>query len=330
MQEIDKIDSIIDSINNKEQKIESIAKELRSTYPDLFKKITNSKLDQIQIAGIDGGLIRKEYLGASIIIYRAIGTIFSYEDGKLENTIYLPNSTIEPRYKISEPFEDPNDLDKLAGITRMKEEIKRATECASEKPDLVILDGAIIPHPSLEPKSSSILKYEYKDLIDSINKLIQVCKDMNVLLAGVIEDSRSNSFVKQLNIKESLSDIQLTSYLLKKNESTLLYQTELPKKFNKLKENIFNIFIRPTEYDRPIRIQFLSTDDPEKTSRTIASLINPISGHHCEYAAPTVLIEADQRAKLSSKELEFIESEIRTKLGNKPTLLDLRRNTRPF
>lgn len=326
-----KIRSLSATIKEKEKTIELISKDIKESRPDITRPIKETKLHNLKIAGIDGGLLKKEYSSISLIITRAIGVIFSYADGKLQSTQYVPNAVIEPTYTITDSMDDQYELDRKASIIRIGEEINRAIECANKKPDIIILDGTIIPHPSTEPQSNSSLNEKYNNLFTKIKELIDTCAKNNILLAGVCEDSRTNSFCKNLKIKEDIcTDTQLTTYLLKTNERTISYQTDLPKKYISLKHLIHNIIIKPTEHDKTIRIQFIAQDRIEEHADKISGIINQISSYHSEYAAPTVLIEADQRAKLSNRDLLFIENEIRTGLGSTPSMLELRRNRRPL
>ena len=325
-----KIDSIVSSIEKKEDMIRQIAEKIKTEKPDIKKTIMPVKLNNITIAGIDGGLLKKEYSSISVIITRAVGVIFSYKDDKLNDTSYIPSAVAPPKYFMTDIPKDPHELDKEASIIRINEEIERAIECADKNPDMIILDGTIIPHPSTEPKAKTGLSKKYKDLIKRIEHLIDKCKKNKIILAGVCEDSRSDSFCKTLGIREDCADIQLASYLLEKDERTEAYQTEVPKNFNSIKQSIYNIIIKPSEYDKPMKIQFISTTDTQKTADTLSSIINRISSHHREYTAPTILIEADQRAKLDSSELLFIENEIKTRLGTRTASFELRRNRRPF
>ena len=327
----ERLDSIVSGIEKRENRIEQIAKDIENSTQEIKKQIKPIKLNNISIAGVDGGLLKKEYTGVSLIITRAVGVIFNYKDEKLKTTDYIPSATIQPSFTITEPLKDTHELDQKASIIRINEEINRAIECCNKKPDIILLDGTIIPHPGTEPSTSSDLTEDYQNLTKKIEELIEICIKQKILLCGICEDSRSDTFCKTLDIKDKCTDTEITNYLLKKDERTITYRTEMPKQFKNMKDLIHNIIIKPSEFDKPVRIQFIAKSNPEDTAENISSIIDQISCHHSEYAAPTVLIEADQRAKLNPEEIMFIENEIRTRLGKRSsTLLDLRRNRRPF
>ena len=54
------------------------------------------------------------------------------------------------------------------------------------------------------------------------------------------------------------------------------------------------------------------------------------SSGHSGYGLPAVLIEADQRAKLSEKDLDMFYFDLVNKIGNVSSLFRMRREMRPF
>jgi hypothetical protein len=86
------------------------------------------------------------------------------------------------------------------------------------------------------------------------------------------------------------------------------------------------------DYDQPTRIEFLNPEhaEPLKTADKISSVLYPLSSHHRRYGIPSVLIEADARAKIHDYDLEFIYSQLLDKIGQTSSLLRLRRDRRPF
>ncbi|MCX6769518.1 MAG: hypothetical protein NT051_02440 [Candidatus Micrarchaeota archaeon] len=93
-------------------------------------------------------------------------------------------------------------------------------------------------------------------------------------------------------------------------------------------EKILSFYLKPVQGDRPLRVEFLSG---QKTFGEIASLIHSLSCIHKSYAYPAILIEADLRAALSPDDFERAYGSLFSRLGkNSPSLMRLRRNTRPF
>ena len=59
----------------------------------------------------------------------------------------------------------------------------------------------------------------------------------------------------------------------------------------------------------------------------ISSIVFSLSSLHKEYSYPSVLIEADLRAKLTEQDISIVYDRLIGKLGPK---INMRRNNRPF
>jgi len=134
------------------------------------------------------------------------------------------------------------------------------------------------------------------------------------------------------------TDTLFLYYLLKKGERTEHFNYsksagELPvfkDLGDKWKSAINVMYLRAVEYDRPLRLDFLANDKDRDAANRIAALIWHISKQNRTYAYPSVLIEADARAKLKEQDLMVFQSALADKLGRNPSLFDLRREQRPF
>ena len=102
--------------------------------------------------------------------------------------------------------------------------------------------------------------------------------------------------------------------------------------FNEKYSKAVNVcYLKPSKYDRALRIEFLSNERNEKLTEfvdKISPVICQLSSLHREYAFPSPLIEADLRAGLNPDEIEFVFNKIADKLGNNFRLM--RRDSRPF
>src|SRR3990167_3065529 len=103
---------------------------------NIAKLVTDSKIENIKIAGIDGGLISKSFHGFDLLVLRAVGVIFEYSDGKLSSTKYHPKPIVEPTPKVYyEPFYE-TEFETNSNIVRQNEEISRAKEVVEKfKPE---------------------------------------------------------------------------------------------------------------------------------------------------------------------------------------------------
>ena len=94
-------------------------------------------------------------------------------------------------------------------------------------------------------------------------------------------------------------------------------------------EKVHAFYLKPAEFDRPLRVEFLSNGNIAKQASRIASIVYTQSSMHREYAYPTVLIEADMRARLKPDEISIVYNKILDKLS-KGFKIKLRRDNRPF
>ncbi|MBI5047143.1 DNA double-strand break repair nuclease NurA, partial [Candidatus Micrarchaeota archaeon] len=153
-------------------------------------------------------------------------------------------------------------------------------------------------------------------------------KEKNCILCGVIKDSRSRRISKQFSV--NCSDTVLCSYLLEAEEMTIEMDYEnsgdsnnLHKQKNTLSKDVKFFYIKPSNDDLPLRIEYLASEEQmvDRLAFTVYSLcsISP------SFAYPAVLIEADMRAALDQKEILAIQNSLFS-IDRKP----LRRNSRPF
>ncbi|MEM5793822.1 MAG: DNA double-strand break repair nuclease NurA [Candidatus Aenigmatarchaeota archaeon] len=314
-------------------------------------KVEKSNLESLKIAGVDGGIVKRSLHGMDLILLRAIGVIFFYSKGKLEKVEYYPEALPTPIPKIVfEPLHEI-ELEMNSNYERQIIETSTASEVIENfKPDIIFLDGSIIPHYTEKPAKDSILFPTYENLIQSYLNLFSKAREKNCVLAGVIEDSRGTRFCEIIKEKANLNpeliefkpllenskDSNLLTYALKLNERTCVfnYSSEpekhpILKEFGEFSNSIFSFYLKTAEFDRPIRVDFLGEKDCVKTANFISSVLLALSGH-ANYGMPSVLIEADQRAKLTEKDLELFYYDLLTKVGNLASLFSLRREQRPF
>jgi hypothetical protein len=172
-----------------------------------------------------------------------------------------------------------------------------------------------------------------------INSYKKLYKSSGTLIAGCIEDSRGTRFCELLaqqhpnmkTILQKTKDTNLLAFALRPGERTPTFNyasdpTNHPilSEFSQAK-NIRTFYLGASE-DRPLRIDFLGKEsDADKIASTILALTV-----HPSYSIPSILIEADNRAKLSHQDLEFFYHDLLTRTGELPALLQKRRDKRPF
>ncbi|MEM5799816.1 MAG: DNA double-strand break repair nuclease NurA [Candidatus Aenigmatarchaeota archaeon] len=311
----------------------------------------DKSMKDINVVGVDGGIVKASLHGLDLLAYRAVGVNFIYKNGSLIKIDYHPSSIPEPdRATIIEALSEI-DLAYCFNFIRQTKEIEIAIESLEKfKPDMILLDGSVIPHYITKPDNEFAKEY-YKRLIEKYKEFFESIKD--TVVAGVIEDSRGNKFcdilirrifgfLQDVLPKESVDiisksrDSNVLHYILKKSERTCVFNyTSDPehhpiiKEFNKMADKFMSFYVRTAEFDRPIRVDFIANDEPTKLADKISEFLISTSGH-AGYGLPAVLIEADQRAKLTQEDLENFYHDLINKAGNISIIFKLRRENRPF
>ncbi|MFH1237494.1 MAG: DNA double-strand break repair nuclease NurA [Candidatus Aenigmatarchaeota archaeon] len=343
-----RIREVTERITSAESGRRKLATFLRKAEPGfgLAHKVTTSLPDGIKIAGVDGGIVKRSLHGFDLIMARAVGACFTYENGKVKKAEYHPERMPEPELFVLESL---NELDWVhsASIIRQKLEIRNALATAEKfKPALLLLDGSIVPHYSDRPAKNSKVRESFDELIALYNRLFSFCSENGIMLAGVVEDSRGTRFC-DLAGKTFASDGQnewakgafanardtgLLFWMLDEGERTFAFpyadidesgEHPLAKEFGSFAGRIFTFYLKTAKFDRPVRVDFMGG---ENDADAFAGKILAISSHHAGYGFPSVLIEADQAAKMEESAIESICDQISAASG----VMRLRRDSRPF
>jgi len=319
----------------------------------IINKVSPLKTEKMSVLGIDGGIIKHSYHGLDLMLTRAVGVNFIYSDGKLKKVDYYPNSNPTPNPIVIFDSFSELELSSCYNFERQTMEILTAIEAANKfNPDIVLLHGSIIPHYVPKP-DNLILKEYYKNLIETYRSLFELCKSKNFILAGVVEDSRGVKFCNILNrrilsqvkpemskelrlVLEKTKDSNLLYYALNRGERTCAFNySQNPeihpvlKEFSDMNDSFFSFYVKTADFDRPLRIDFLCSRDLSDVVDKLSNVMIQTSGHS-GYGLPAVLIEADQRAKLSENEMNMFYSDLINRIGNVSTLFRMRREMRPF
>jgi len=318
----------------------------------VINKVPENPFEKISVLGIDGGIVKRSFHGLDLMLTRAVGVNFVYNSKKLENVKYFPSSNPLPDPRVFlETFSDI-ELNSCYNFERQIMEIDTCIKSIKEfKPDIVFLDGSVIPHYVSKP-DNVVLKNTYSSLIEKYKELFEISKKNKIILAGVVEDSRGIKFCDVLSRRlvpqikdvsrelkmtlEKTKDSNLLFYVLKKGERTCVFNYSknpnahpILNEFENYRNSFFSFYIKTVEFDRPIRIDFINFGNEIETADKISSLLMHMSGHS-GYGIPSVIIEADQRAKLSEKDIEMFYSDLISSIGNISSLFRMRREMRPF
>ncbi len=331
MVSINELEKIIEKIRFLENEKKKLADFLRKV-PNLSWKVSKVDLRNIKIGGEDGGLTKKGGHLLDFVFLRAVSVIFKYSRGKLQDVVYYPNLAPTPEITYSPESLSDTEFRIFWSLQRLKKEIKISIETISKfSPDLFLIDGSLIINPADVPKKDSSVYMDYTEVKKLLDCLYELAKKKNCMLAGVVEDSRSSTFCGSVaknildkvkspkipgltNILNRTRDTNLLYYMLKKGEAT---------KNIDLEGEVKCFYLRSAEFDRPIRVEFIERE------KEIAEIIYTISSQSRTYGLPNVLIEADQRAKLSENDTDYYTNLIASKLGVQ-NIFFLRRENRPF
>jgi len=327
--------------------------------------VTPTNLKGLCVAGVDGGVVSRSLHCADIIITRAVAAIFRFESENGPYVEYFPDKFPEPIIIVNITPLNRINSEINANLERLKAELEVAIKVQDEYTiDVILLNGSILPQITDKPFTPNVLlTKKYEEILDLYLKLYEKSMETDTILAGVIEDSRSTRFMQIINrmlphliykyheLKDLLNfdyrrvlrlmrDSDFLFRFLDVGERTLAFHySESPYEhpiLRDLKEKgweppITVFYLKTVEFDVPIRIEYLTSRfDPVTLANRLASIIYPLSSYHPEYATPSVIIEADARARLLESDLEIIYDSLVHAMGLTPSLLKLRRDRRPF
>ena len=355
-----RIGEVVDRIHELEKNRESTAEflkdeDIKSIDSDVlmencFLKETDQRVlpENFSVCGVDGGIIKKQYSGVDVVLSRAAASLFYFSGGKLDKSMTLPRNLVSPDVQYIESPLDVRSFNLSSSFIRLHKEVSIAIKALEEEPDMLLLDGSIVPQYAERPEKGSEARKFYDELIDKYETLFEKVISGNVLLGGVIEDSRSKRYCEELakqdfipedmiNVLENTRDTNMLEYLMEKGQRTgvMRYAKEYEKHvvLNDIGEKgkrVKNFYLKTAKDASPIRIDFLGLDDPIETAEKLSEKLVPLCSYSSTYGIPSVIVEADQRAKLSEQDLKRFESRLSSVIGPMPGLKSLRRNTRPF
>ncbi len=318
----------------------SLSKLCAEEGASLFLKVPEAGYSG-RILGVDGGLLKEQYHGVDLILIRAVAVLFEYCDGKLSKHEYFPSENPAPDPRTITASLSEMEVLQAANILRPRKEFGTALQAARKfRPDILVMHGSIVPHPANRADPKGPLGKDYSEMIFAYKGLYEFCLDNGILLCGVIEDSRDNQFYRSVSASGNVgpeSDCRDTAILydaLEKGERTFSMSHEgasqLSGDLGGFASNVFSFYIKPAEFDRPVKVDFLSGNGVGAVAERVAHAVHNTSRFNRSYGIPTVTIEADSRAKLREEDLEAISQQISDRAGPTPLSLALRRKNRPF
>ncbi len=353
------LDSVIESVIVAEEKRKKIISEI---FKIARKEIDVDKIAEKRIvlpvekcslneciAGIDSGFVGKSLYSLDIVLVRARAAIFTYSNNKLKKADYFPEFSSFPEPIVSSLALEKGELSTNKSLHRLKKEINLAKEVIEKfSPKYCFLDGSIVPQHADKPRANSKMQPFYLEIIKCFESLFETAERKKCDLIACVEDSRGTRFKSIL--KEFLLDkfpvlsglnecydSTILNYLLKEGERSFAFPYASSVKMHpvlndfdeKWASMVHALYLKPSALDRPLRIEFLSQEkDLAERAQRLSAVTMALSSMHRSYAYPSVLIEADLRAKLKPEEINVVCDKISDRLGRH--FLGLRRNSRPF
>ena len=160
--------------------------------------------------------------------------------------------------------------------------------------------------------------------------MVAIWADGEGRFCDVISQQVSLNSEQQI-LLQTARDTNILSYSLKSKERTFCFPYAeknyfILKEFPDFSEIISTFYVRTAEFDRPVRIDFIGG---ENEAEKIASLLLPLV-KSSKYGIPSVLVEADLRAKLSDNDFDIFFSDLKNKVGIISSIFELRREDRPI
>ncbi|MFH1520904.1 MAG: DNA double-strand break repair nuclease NurA [Candidatus Micrarchaeota archaeon] len=307
----ERIGALAKEIKESYNLLQNKTKQIKISNSSLVYPVNTTKID-LSVCAVDGGLLAHRMHGADIVVVRAVGVNFIYSNSTLKSCSYWPEKNPKSEIFMKSSLDEHEAL-VFRSLIRLKEELQCAISCLEKfSPQVLLMDGSLLPLPSDRPPEESELNVVYTEVLTLYTKLYDLSKG-NCMLIGVIKDSRSKKLTKEFGL--NCSDGIFCNFLLGELERT----NTMP--YSDKERDISVFYVKPSKFDLPLRIETTSTEID-----TVASIICSLSAFSENFAYPAVLIEADMCAVMDPKELEPIEDSLNSLSGMKP----LRRNTRPF
>ncbi len=330
------------------------------------KNIEPTSLSGLWIAGIDGGLVRRQFRSMDLILVRSIAVVFHFGPEEGPDVDFFPDPFPEPQIRPMMLTLSATELDQLASLERVAAELRVILSVLDEfHTDLILVDGSLFYHPRDRPQSGSVVYEKFQEVLSLYKQLYNKVRKKGTTLVGIVKDSRSSRVTSILGdilphilrepaIFEMMQgvdyrwllkisrDCDILDTFLEEGERSFIfrYSSELQNNSNSLPDDLGNwassiwvTYLKTAQNDLPLRIEILVDDDSKanvwKVDKALAALL-PLSWQHPEYGIPTPILEADARARITANETSMVIDRLMALSGLTYTTLEKRRSRNPF
>ncbi len=331
--------------------------------PTLIARVSETSLSGLRIAGIDGGLVRKQFQSMNLLLTRGVAVVFSFGPEEGPHVEFYPEPFPEPRVTPVLPILSPTELDQMASLERVSTELRVALGVLERfRSNLILLDGSLFYHPRDRPQRGSPVFEKFQEVLALYRRMYGLAMERNTTLVGVVKDGRSTRVTSVLGdilphivrdpaIFETMQDVDYRWLLKMSRDCDVLdtfmdvgertfafrYSSEINSSVNAPDDllawasSIIVTYLKAARDDLPIRIEVLtSPDDPLGQLDRALSAILPLSSQHPEYGVPAPILEADARARITSNESQLIVDRLMAMSGLTYVMLERRRSRNPF
>ncbi len=329
-------------------------------------RIVPTQLDGLRIAGIDGGLSRKRFNAMDLLLTRAIAVIFHFQSDGGPIVDFFPDAFPEPNAKLVMLSMSGQELDQLASLERIAEELKVAISAVDEfHVDIVLMDGSLIYHPRDRPPVGSATESKFQEVLALYRQLYNKMARKRAMLVGIVKDSRSTRVTKMLgdllphllrksDLYEKMQgidyrwlvkisrDCDLLDTFLEEGERTFIFRytneikqsvSTLPADLVPWASSIWVTYLKTARDDLPLRIEVMvkseGVEGIGQLDRALSAIL-PLSYQHPEFGLPTPILEADARAKISNNETRLVIDRLLALSGLTYSTIEKRRARNPF
>jgi len=267
-----------DMVRERRRMLKEVSKLIE---PINVKKLTTKEISRYRVAGADGGANGKELEG----FYFGIAGAIAYTSKGLEEEDKTPIS-----FGTCLLWDDEFDPGRRAAAIRdgfMYEVAKRAV--VERKPDLLLLDGPLIPNAGYIPHSddSEAYKEDYENMMDALFSLLDLVKKehnkRSMLIACVVKRVRSTRYSIILNLPKPIRDSAILNPILKIGQRTTLIDAAegrmLKEVFPIQHRKIKQFFLKSSRMS-PIRVEIPEwlSDKVDEIASLVYSTSDPLTG----------------------------------------------------
>jgi hypothetical protein len=324
----------------------------------------------MRIGAVDGSVLRESLIGADIIASKARGVVFRFYTKKPPVVKYFPREKNENfnLFGIFQGTNN-QELESFTNAERLLSELELVHSIISTEShlDMMIIDGSLLI-PEIFNGNENFYANKYSRQISEILiKILKVCRENDTMLVGVMKDSAKMDFgtiigklisvcmdshpvckkFLEFDYRQALQvfkDYELFFRFLKEGERTFAMK-EFPRAeefipstdFERyLKNNdlaLYTYIFKAVPMDIPLKVEFFAKNQPNGIKTIVertSSLLYPLSKVNIDYSEPSPQMEAHKRVKIPEQDFKVIIEIMRQKTGFCSTLMQKRRDRRPF